>query len=285
MRPSMMELLSGSLPVFSVEENFPPPNGSVRCTCSPWSRMPSSHFCTIRRPWRGSRRCSRQANRSETRREIAMKEAVIVSGARTAVGRAPRGTLRTTYPDDMAGAAIKEALRRAPGLGPEEVEDVIIGCAIPAGTQGNNIARLSAARAGLPVSVPAQTVNRFCSSGLQTIATAAERIMVGSATTIVAGGTEHMSSTLQMPLYSPNPKLLEINPAAYIPMGLTGEQVAREFKVSREQQDEFALRSNVRAKHAVDSGLFDEEIVPIDVEYGWVDQSGRVQRQRVTFKR
>jgi acetyl-CoA acyltransferase len=185
----------------------------------------------------------------------------------------------------MAAAAIREAIRRAEGLEDAEIEDVIIGCAVPEGTQGYNVARLSSHLAGLPDSVPAQTVNRFCSSGLQTIAIAAERVMVGSATTIVAGGTEHMSSTLQMPLYSPNPKLLEINPAAYMPMGLTGEQVAREFKVSRQQQDEFALRSNVRAKHAVDSGLFDEEIVPIDVEYEWVDQSGRVQRQRVTFKR
>jgi acetyl-CoA acyltransferase len=214
-----------------------------------------------------------------------MKDAVIVSGARTAVGRAPNGSLRGSRPDDMAAAAIREAIRRAQGLEDAEIEDVIIGCAVPEGTQGYNVARLSSHLAGLPDSVPAQTVNRFCSSGLQTIAIAAERVMVGSATTIVAGGTEHMSSTLQMPLYSPNPKLLEINPAAYMPMGLTGEQVAREFKVSRQQQDEFALRSNVRAKHAVDSGLFDEEIVPIDVEYGWVDQSGRVQRQRVTFKR
>jgi acetyl-CoA acyltransferase len=214
-----------------------------------------------------------------------MKDAVIVSGARTAVGRAPNGSLRGSRPDDMAAAAIREAIRRAEGLEDAEIEDVIIGCAVPEGTQGYNVARLSSHLAGLPDSVPAQTVNRFCSSGLQTIAIAAERVMVGSATTIVAGGTEHMSSTLQMPLYSPNPKLLEINPAAYMPMGLTGEQVAREFKVSRQQQDEFALRSNVRAKHAVDSGLFDEEIVPIDVEYGWVDQSGRVQRQRVTFKR
>jgi acetyl-CoA acyltransferase len=214
-----------------------------------------------------------------------MKDAVIVSGARTAVGRAPNGSLRGSRPDDMAAAAIREAIRRAEGLEDAEIEDVIIGCAVPEGTQGYNVARVSSHLAGLPDSVPAQTVNRFCSSGLQTIAIAAERVMVGSATTIVAGGTEHMSSTLQMPLYSPNPKLLEINPAAYMPMGLTGEQVAREFKVSRQQQDEFALRSNVRAKHAVDSGLFDEEIVPIDVEYEWVDQSGRVQRQRVTFKR
>ena len=214
-----------------------------------------------------------------------MKEAVIVSGARTAVGRAPNGSLRGSRPDDMAAAAIREAIRRVDGLDNAEVEDVIIGCAVPEGTQGFNVARLSSHLAGLPDSVPGQTVNRFCASGLQTIAIAAERVMVGSATTIVAGGTEHMSSTLQMPLYSPNPKLLEINPAAYMPMGLTGEQVAREFKVSREQQDEFALRSNVRAKHAVESGLFDEEIVPIDVEYEWVDDAGRVQRQSVTFKR
>ena len=214
-----------------------------------------------------------------------MKDAVIVSGARTAVGRAPSGSLRGSRPDDMAAAAIREAIRRVDGLDNAEVEDVIIGCAVPEGTQGFNVARLSSHLAGLPDSVPGQTVNRFCASGLQTIAIAAERVMVGSATTIVAGGTEHMSSTLQMPLYSPNPKLLEINPAAYMPMGLTGEQVAREFKVSREQQDEFALRSNVRAKHAVESGLFDEEIVPIDVEYEWVDDAGRVQRQSVTFNR
>jgi acetyl-CoA acyltransferase len=214
-----------------------------------------------------------------------MKEAVIVAGARTAVGRAPNGSLRGSRPDDMAAAVIREAIRRADGLDDSEIEDVILGCAVPEGTQGYNVARLSAHLAGLPDSVPGQTVNRFCASGLQTVAIAAERVMVGSATTIVAGGTEHMSSTLQMPLYSPNPKLLEINPAAYMPMGLTGEQVAREFKVSREHQDEFALRSNVRAKQAVESGLFDEEIVPIDVAYEWVDDAGRIRRQSVTFKR
>ncbi len=213
-----------------------------------------------------------------------MKEAVIVSGARTAVGRAPRGTLRATYPDDMAGAAIKEVLRRAPGLDPAEVEDVIIGCAIPEGTQGLNIARQAAARAGLPVSVPAQTVNRFCSSGLQTIATAAERIMAGFATTIVAGGTS-MSSTLQSPNFSPNPELVHTYAAYYMPMGLTGEQVAREFKVSREDQDAFALRSHQLAAKAVDSGLFDEEIVPLEVEFSWVDDDGQPQQQKTVFKR
>lgn len=214
-----------------------------------------------------------------------MKEAVIVSGVRTAVGRAPRGTLRATYPDDMAGAAIKEALHRAPGLDPAEVEDVIIGCAIPEGTQGMNVARLAAARAGLPVGVPAQTVNRFCSSGLQTIATAAERIMAGFATTIVAGGTESMSTTIQSPNFSPNPELVHAYPAYFMPMGLTAEQVVKEFKVSREEQDEFALRSNQRAAKAVDSGLFDEEIVPLEVEFEWVDDHGEVQQHKTVFKR
>ncbi len=214
-----------------------------------------------------------------------MKEAVIVSGARTAVGRAPRGTLRATYPDDMAGAAIKEALRRAPGVDPSEVEDVIIGCAVPEGTQGFNIARQAAARAGLPVSVPAQTVNRFCSSGLQTIAMASERIMAGFATTIVAGGTESMSSTLQSPNFSPNPELVHTYAAYYMPMGLTGEQVAREFKVSRADQDAFALRSNQLAAKAVDSGLFDEEIVPLEVEFSWMDDDGQPQQQKTVFKR
>ncbi len=162
-----------------------------------------------------------------------MKEAVIVSGVRTAVGRAPKGTLRGTHPADMTAACIQEALNRANELDPTQVEDVIIGCAMPEGTQGYNVARLSALRAGLPETVPAQTVNRFCSSGLQTIAMAAERIMVGHASTIVAGGTEHMSSTLEMADFSPNPKLVETNPAVYMWMGLTAEQVAKEFKVSR----------------------------------------------------
>jgi len=214
-----------------------------------------------------------------------MKEAVIVSGVRTAVGRAPRGTLRTTYPDDMAGAVIKEALRRAPGLDLTEVEDVIIGCAIPEGTQGNNIARLAAARAGLPVTVPAQTVNRFCSSGLQTIATAAERIMAGFGTTIVAGGTESMSTTVSSPNFSPNPELVRTYPAYYMSMGLTAEQVAKEYKIPREDQDAFALRSNQLAARAVDSGLFDEEIVPLDVDIEWANEAGEVQHQKTVFKR
>lgn len=214
-----------------------------------------------------------------------MKEAVIVSGARTAVGRAPKGALRAIHPVDMTAAAIGEAVKRAGGLDREDVEDVVVGCAMPEGTQGYNVARLSALRAGFPETVPAQTVNRFCSSGLQTIAMAAERIMSGFATTIVAGGTEHMSSTLEMPSFSPNPKLLEINPAAYMGMGLTAEQVAREFGVSREDQDEFALRSHTLARKAVNGGVFDEEIVPLDVELDYVEDGGEVRHVETTFER
>jgi acetyl-CoA acyltransferase len=214
-----------------------------------------------------------------------MKEAVIVSGARTAVGRAPRGTLRGAHPVDLAAATIEEALNRTEGLDPAEVEDVIFGCAVPEGTQGYNVARVASMRAGLPETVPGQSVNRFCASGLQTIASASERIMTGFATTIVAGGVEHMSSTIDMPTYAPNPKLVEVNPAVYMGMGLTAEQVAKEFGVSREDQDEFALRSYTRAKQAVESGLFDEEIVPVEVSYDWVDESGEPRHTEVTFER
>jgi acetyl-CoA acyltransferase len=214
-----------------------------------------------------------------------MNEAVIVSGARTAVGRAPRGTLRGVHPVDLGASAIREAVGRAEGLDPSDVEDVIMGCAMPEGTQGYNMARLSSVRAGMPDTVPAQTVNRFCSSGLQTIAMAAERIMVGHATTIVAGGTEHMSSTLQMPNFAPDPGLVETNPAVYMGMGFTAEQVAREFDVSREDQDEFALRSHTRAKEAVESGRFDNEIVPLDVAYDLVDDEGAPQHFETTFGR
>ncbi|HEY6583107.1 MAG TPA: beta-ketoacyl synthase N-terminal-like domain-containing protein, partial [Rubrobacter sp.] len=138
-----------------------------------------------------------------------MREAVIVSGARTAVGRAPRGSLRTMHPVDMTAAAIREAVERMEGLEPTDVEDVIIGCAMPEGTQGNNMARLASIRAGMTEHVPAQTVNRFCSSGLQSIANAAERIMTGQAKTILAGGCEHMSTTIEMPNFSPSPSLVE----------------------------------------------------------------------------
>ena len=215
-----------------------------------------------------------------------MKEAVIVSGARTAVGRAPRGALRASRPDDMAGAAIAEAVRRADGLDPAEVEDVLLGCAVTEGTQGLNVARIAAQRAGLPASVPGQTVNRFCSSGLQTIASAAERIMAGFATTLVAGGTEHMSSTpTPPPTFAPNPAVVRGHPEYYMSMGLTGEQVAERWGVSREDQDAFALRSHQRAAKAVDSGLFDPEIVPLPVRLDWLDDDGRPQHLETTFSR
>jgi len=215
-----------------------------------------------------------------------MKQAVLVSGARTAVGRAPKGALRASRPDDMAAAAIAEAIKRAEGLDPAEVEDVILGCAIPEGTQGMNVARVAALRAGLPDSVPGQTVNRFCSSGLQTIANAAERIMVGFATTIVAGGTEHMSSTpVTSANLAPNPEVVRSYPEVYMSMGLTAERVAERWKVSREEQDEFALRSHRRAAEAVDSGRFDPEIVPLDVTLDWVDDGGRPRHAETTFAR
>jgi acetyl-CoA acyltransferase len=214
-----------------------------------------------------------------------MNEAVIVAGARTAVGRAPRGALRGVHPVELGGAAIREAVGRAEGLEPDEVEDVIMGCAMPEGTQGYNMARLASVRAGMPDTVPAQTVNRFCSSGLQTIAMAAERIMVGHASTIVAGGIEHMSSTLQMPNFAPDPALVETNPAVYMGMGFTAEQVAKEFGVGREEQDEFALRSHTLARRAVEEGRFDEQIVPLDVAYDFVDEEGEPRHFETTFGR
>ena len=220
-----------------------------------------------------------------------MREAVIISGARTAVGKAPRGTLRTIRADDMGAAAIAEALRRAPGLDPSEVEDVILGCAIPEGPQGGNLARIAAVRAGLPHSVPGQTVNRFCSSGLQTIAAASERIMAGFATTIVAGGAESMSATMDASSFSPNPGLVssegtaEAGPEYYMSMGLTAERVAEKFGVSREDQDAFALRSNRLAAAAVESGLFDPEIVPLNVEIESVAGDSELTCTRTVFRR
>ena len=202
------------------------------------------------------------------------------------MARAPRGALRASRPDDMAGAAIAEALRRAEGLDPAEVEDVLLGCAITEGSQGLNVARIAAQRAGLPDSVPGQTVNRFCSSGLQTIASAAERIMTGFATTIVAGGTEHMSSTpTPTPTFSPNPEVVRGHPEYYMAMGLTGERVAERWGVGREDQDAFALRSHQRAAAAVDSGRFDPEIVPLPVRLDWVGDDGRPAHSEGTFAR
>ena len=195
-----------------------------------------------------------------------MKEAVIVAAARTAVGKAPHGTLRETRPDEMAAAVIRELMTRLPGLKPEEIEDVIIGCAFPEGEQGLNMARVAGLRAGLPNTVPGQTVNRFCSSGLQTIALAAERIMAGFADVVIAGGAESMSLIpMSGNKYAPDPYLAEQYPAVYTSMGMTAENVARKYKVGREEQDALALESHQKAAAAIREGRFREEIVPLQL--------------------
>ena len=213
-----------------------------------------------------------------------MKEAVIVSIARTAVGKAPRGTLRNTRPDDMAAVVIQEALRRVPGLDPKEIEDVILGCAMPEAEQGNNVARVASLRAGLPVDCAAMTVNRFCSSGLQAIALASERIMAGFADVVIAGGTETMS---MIPMggyhFSPNPYLMEHYPDAYLSMGLTAENLARKYDITREQQDEFALRSHQRAVAAIAAGKFKDEIAPIEVIEVSMNGHNKPQTRKIEF--
>ena len=215
-----------------------------------------------------------------------MKEAVIVSISRTAVGKAPRGTLRNTRPDDMAAAAIAEALRRVPGLEPAEVEDVILGCAMPEAQQGNNVARIASLRAGLPVTCSAMTINRFCSSGLQSIAHAAYQVMAGQAQVIVAGGSESMS---MVPMignkFAPDPYFALEAPEVFTNMGLTAENVAEKYGVSRQDQDEFALRSNQRATAAVQSGLFDPELVPVEVEIIEPGADGKTRKRSFTFCR
>jgi len=193
-----------------------------------------------------------------------MQDAVIVSATRTAVGRAPNGALKTVRPDEMAAAVISEILRRAPGVEASDVEDVILGCAMPEAEQGLNVARIASLRAGVPVSASAVTINRFCSSGLQAIAYAGERIMCGFANTVVAGGTESMS---MVPMggnkVSPNPALVDSYPDVYLSTGLVAENHARESNISREEQDAFALRSHQRAIAAIDGGRFAEEITPL----------------------
>ena len=195
-----------------------------------------------------------------------MNDAVIVSAVRTAVGKAPGGTLRATRPDEMAARVISEALARAPGVEPAEIDDVILGCAMPEAEQGLNVARIASLRAGIPVTASAVTVNRFCSSGLQSIASAAERIMAGFAGAIIAGGTESMSL---IPMgghrIAPNPALVDSYPDVYLTTGLVAENHAREASVTREEQDRFAFESHQKAIAAIDAGRFRDEIVPIDV--------------------
>jgi len=214
-----------------------------------------------------------------------MSDAVIVSAVRTAVGKAPAGTLRGTRPDDLAATVIAEALRRAPGIDASEVEDVIIGCAMPEAEQGLNVARIASLRAGVPVTASAVTVNRFCASGLQAIAYAAERVMSGGSATIVAGGAESMSL---VPLggnkVSPNPTLVDTYPDVYLSTGLVAENHARESSISRADQDAFALRSHQRAVAAIDAGRFADEIIPVTAKL--VDQgngSGKPGTRQTTF--
>jgi len=204
-----------------------------------------------------------------------MAEAVIVSSVRTPVGRGFKGSLRTTRPDDLAALVIREALARVPGLDPKEIDDVILGCAMPEGEQGMNVARIAALRAGLPVETSAMTVNRFCASGLQAIAQAAERIRSGAAQIIVAGGTESMS---MVPMggnkISPNPWLVDNYPDAYINMGLGTENIARKFGISREQADAFAVESHKKALAALAAGKFSDETVAVEVKITSLPSNG-----------
>lgn len=214
-----------------------------------------------------------------------MQEAWIVSITRTAIGKAPRGTLRQTRPDDLAAIVIRELLRRTPEVEASEIEDVILGCAMPEAEQGNNVARVAALRAGLPVDSAAMTVNRFCASGLQAIALAAQQIMAGFGETIIAGGAESMSL---IPMgghhFSPNPYLIDNYPDVYLNMGLTAENLARKFSISRERQDEFALRSHQRALAAAGAGKFDEEIAPVEVTAVIPGGNGKPQAEKIIFK-
>lgn len=213
-----------------------------------------------------------------------MREAVIVAGSRTAVGKAKRGSLKDMHPVDMGAAVVEDLLRRLPALDPAEVEDVLIGNAVPEAEQGMNVARLIALRAGLPTSVSGVTINRFCSSGLQTIAYAAQQIMVGGADVIVAGGVESMSLVPMLGnKVALNPALVETMPQAYMSMGHTAEQVASRYSITREDQDAFALESHRRASAAIQAGKFRDEIVPLVVKRHQVDEAGRLHVTEAVF--
>jgi acetyl-CoA acyltransferase len=214
-----------------------------------------------------------------------MKEAVVVNAVRTPVGKAKKGTLRNMRPDDMAAAVIAEAIQRTHGLSPDAVEDVILGCAMPEAEQGMNVARIASLRAGLPPEVSAVTVNRFCSSGLQSIAFAAERVMCGSAELILAGGTESMSL---IPMaghkFMPNPRLVDSYPDAYLSMGLTAENLANKYQISRQEQDQFSFRSHQNAAEAIRSGKFKNEIVPLDVSFDHLNSNGKRETHCLRFE-
>jgi acetyl-CoA acyltransferase len=214
-----------------------------------------------------------------------MTEAVIVDCLRTPIGKAPKGTLRATRPDDLAAAVIRRLLEKYPAVSPDEVDDVILGCANPEGESGMNMARVAALRAGLPDAVPGVTINRFCSSGLQAIAMAADRIRAGSAQILIAGGAESMS---MIPMsgykFAPNPWMVDHMPQIYMGMGLTAEEVQRKFSVSREDSDQFAYRSHQNALRAQAEGKFDDEIVPVDVHAN-ILENGSAHWHNGTFKK
>jgi acetyl-CoA acyltransferase len=213
-----------------------------------------------------------------------MKEAVIVSAVRTAVGKAPKGTLKNTRPDEMGAAVIREVVRRVGNLDASMIDDVIMGCAFPEAEQGMNVARTAAILAGLPVETSAMTVNRYCSSGLQTIAIAADRIKTGGADVIVAGGLETMSMIpMGGNVVRPHPELIETYPDYYLNMGLTTENLARKYEISREEADEFSLKSHRRAAEAVKAGKFKDEIVSLNVRVDEADEKGRVLRKEIAF--
>ncbi len=204
-----------------------------------------------------------------------MRSAYIVTALRTAVGKAKKGTLKDFRPDEMLSTVISELVKKTPNLNPAEIDDVIIGCAFPEGEQGLNIARIASLRAGLPVNVPAITINRFCSSGLQSIAFAAERIMLGHADIIIAGGVESMSLVpMTGNKFSANPYLAEDYPEVYISMGLTAERVAEKYQITRQMQDEFALKSHQKALKAIQDGKFKDEIVPLKVVNKYINGKG-----------
>ncbi len=213
-----------------------------------------------------------------------MREAVIVNALRTAVGKAQRGTLKDTRPDDLAATVVRELMSRTPEVDASEVEDIVFGCATPEAQQGMNMARQIGLIAGLPVTAAAMTINRFCSSGLQAIALAAEHIMCGFSEVAIGGGAESMSL---LPMgghnLSPNPSLVESYPDTYLNMGLTAENVARKYDINREQQDEFAVRSHQRAGAAIDAGKFKDEIVPVTVTSREVETTsgGRTAKSRI----
>ncbi|HVP52538.1 MAG TPA: acetyl-CoA C-acyltransferase, partial [Terriglobales bacterium] len=213
-----------------------------------------------------------------------MKEVVIASSVRTAVGKAYKGTLRATRPDDLAAVAIKGALERVPQLNTKEIEDVVLGCAMPEAEQGMNVARIASLRAGLPVEISAMTINRFCSSGLQAIALVADRVAAGAYDVAVAGGTESMT---MIPMgghkVSANPWLVDHYPDAYLSMGLTAERLAKRYGISREQADEFSLQSHQKAIAAIQAGKFEDEIVPVPVSFTTPNGS-KPKRTDIVFK-